>query len=216
MLADRLRELRKYRHMTATHLAAAAGVSKSFISQLESGRTSASLATLARIATALDVPTGALLTSAAGSPQSIADGDHHRLLHSRDQLPATPGTRLLSDVPAAVHAAVTLAPGGVARGTVEPAGGLLLTGLRGTVTVSTQSGAMAITAGEVATVERAGEYELLNDGHGPASVLVSAAAQQDLPGVAHQDRADGATAYDTSGPLRLVTMRARRTAARAR
>ena len=74
MLADRLRELRKYRHMTATHLAAAAGVSKSFISQLESGRTSASLATLARIATALDVPTGALLTSAAGSPDSIADG----------------------------------------------------------------------------------------------------------------------------------------------
>jgi transcriptional regulator with XRE-family HTH domain len=204
--------------MTATSLAAAAGVSKSFISQLESGRSSASLATLGRIATALDVPTGLLLSAASPQPNSSANVEQANLLHSRDQLPGGPASRLLADLKVAAHALVTLPPGRRAEGNAEAGGGLLLTVLRGGVTVHTRLATLGIAAGDVATLEPAGEYELLSEGPGPAQVLVSGQSPAELPRIVNAG--PGATAhepaYDTTGPLRLVSMRARRAAGKAR
>jgi DNA-binding XRE family transcriptional regulator len=202
--------------MTATALAAAAGVTKSFISQLESGRTSASIATLERIASALQVPASALLAATPSTPSGNRGRPRSRLLHARDVLPSTPGTRLLSDAPASAHAVVTVAPGGVASGLTLQQGSLLVSGLRGTVQLRTRETTISISAGDIAEALPGGEYELVNQGYSPATVLVSATAAEDLPRVGGRSPVADAISYDAAGPFRLVTMRARRAAERVR
>lgn len=59
--AHALRAWREYRSLTQEQLARACGVSKPFISQIESGRRVGSAATLRKLARALEVPVGALL-----------------------------------------------------------------------------------------------------------------------------------------------------------
>src|SRR5258705_13910757 len=54
-LGERLRAIRLLRRRTLKDIAAAAGVSESFVSQLERGRSSASVATLQRLAAALGI-----------------------------------------------------------------------------------------------------------------------------------------------------------------
>jgi len=54
-VGSRLREARRSQHRTLREIAATAGVSESFLSQVERAKVSASVATLRRIAVALDV-----------------------------------------------------------------------------------------------------------------------------------------------------------------
>ena len=54
-LGERLRAIRLLRRLTLREVAHAAGVSESFVSQLERGRTNASVATLQRLAAALGI-----------------------------------------------------------------------------------------------------------------------------------------------------------------
>ena len=56
-----LRAWREHRQLSQEALAQAAGVSKPFVSQLESGKRAGAAATWKKIAAALDVPVGALL-----------------------------------------------------------------------------------------------------------------------------------------------------------
>src|SRR5580765_5982484 len=65
-LGERLRAIRLLRRRTLKDVAAAAGVSESFVSQLERGRSSASVATLQRLAAALGIEVSDLF---AGEPQ---------------------------------------------------------------------------------------------------------------------------------------------------
>lgn len=60
--ARNVRQLRSRKGMTQFDLASAAGLGRSFVSQLERGRFSASLETIAALATALGVPPSLLLT----------------------------------------------------------------------------------------------------------------------------------------------------------
>jgi transcriptional regulator with XRE-family HTH domain len=72
----RIREYRKLRHATLKNVAAKAGVSESFLSQLERGRTSASLATFRQIASVLGMSVGDLFEaklSAEPQPMSARD-----------------------------------------------------------------------------------------------------------------------------------------------
>jgi transcriptional regulator with XRE-family HTH domain len=63
-LGDRLRAIRLARRLTLREVADGAGVSESFVSQLERGRSSASVATLQRIAAALGVEVSDLFSEA--------------------------------------------------------------------------------------------------------------------------------------------------------
>src|SRR5438067_12463396 len=54
-LGERLRAIRVLRRRTLKDIATAAGVSESFVSQVERGRSSASVATLQRLAAALGI-----------------------------------------------------------------------------------------------------------------------------------------------------------------
>lgn len=62
-VGERLRTIRLLRRRTLKEVAAAAGVSESFVSQLERGRSSASVATLQRLAAALGVEVSDLFST---------------------------------------------------------------------------------------------------------------------------------------------------------
>lgn len=62
-LGERLRAIRLLRRRTLKDVAAGAGVSESFLSQLERGRTSASVASLQRLAAALGIEVSDLFAS---------------------------------------------------------------------------------------------------------------------------------------------------------
>ena len=62
-VGERLRAIRLLRRRTLKEVAEAAGVSESFVSQLERGRTNASVASLQRIATALGIEVSDLFAS---------------------------------------------------------------------------------------------------------------------------------------------------------
>jgi transcriptional regulator with XRE-family HTH domain len=213
MLAERLRELRKERRMTATQLAAAVHVSKSFISQLESGRTSVSLATLGRIAAALEVPTGVLLASAPESPNPNAHGHGVRIIYRSYQGITESGLRVIGAAPVGSHATVALNPGHMVRGKVEPGGRILLTMISGAATLRTEVESFPLAAGDVALLERPGTYNLQNEERKITVVLLSVPTTRDLPDVVRTTvTLPERQSYDSGGPLRLVSMRARRSA----
>jgi transcriptional regulator with XRE-family HTH domain len=66
-LGERLRAIRQLRRKTLKEVAGAAGISESFLSQLERGRTNATIATLQRLAVALGIDVSDLF--GAGSPR---------------------------------------------------------------------------------------------------------------------------------------------------
>jgi len=59
--ATAVRAWREYRGWTLQALADAAGISKAYLSQIEAGKRTGTATTLKKLATALDVPVGALL-----------------------------------------------------------------------------------------------------------------------------------------------------------
>jgi transcriptional regulator with XRE-family HTH domain len=67
-VGTRLRVLRNRRRMTLRAVAEAAGISESFLSQVERGRTNISLPALQRVSTALGVGIGDLFDDAFGQP----------------------------------------------------------------------------------------------------------------------------------------------------
>ena len=78
-VGERLRELRLFRRCTLRTIAERAGVSESFLSQVERGRSSASIASLRRIADALGVTMADLFDP---------DGDPSPQVLKRDERPA--------------------------------------------------------------------------------------------------------------------------------
>src|SRR4051812_30303828 len=70
-LGERLRAIRQLRRRTLKEIAGAAGISESFLSQLERGRTNATIATLQRLATALGIEVSDLFSTGASRPRVL-------------------------------------------------------------------------------------------------------------------------------------------------
>ena len=70
-LGERLRAIRQLRRKTLKDVAGAAGISESFLSQLERGRTNATIATLQRLATALGIEVSDLFSTGSSRPRVI-------------------------------------------------------------------------------------------------------------------------------------------------
>ena len=68
-LGERLRAIRLLRRRTLKEIAGAAGISESFLSQLERGRTNATIATLQRLATALGIDVSDLFGAQSPRPR---------------------------------------------------------------------------------------------------------------------------------------------------
>jgi len=79
-LGERLRAIRVLRRLTLREVAAAAGVSESFVSQLERGRSSASVATLQRLATAVGIEISDLFAAEPASGPRVLRRQERQLL----------------------------------------------------------------------------------------------------------------------------------------
>jgi transcriptional regulator with XRE-family HTH domain len=68
-VGEKLRTIRKGKGLSLQQVADAAGLSKAFVSQIESGIANPSLASLKRVGTALDIPLAALFEGAANASE---------------------------------------------------------------------------------------------------------------------------------------------------
>ena len=79
-LGERLRAVRQLRRLTLREVATAAGVSESFVSQLERGRSSASVATLQRLAAAVGIEISDLFAAEPqAGPRVLRRGERQQL-----------------------------------------------------------------------------------------------------------------------------------------
>ena len=80
-LGRKVRDLREARGFSLRTLATKAGVSESFVSQVERGQANPSVASLRRIAEALDTSVGSLFEDRAGGGRVIKAAQRARLVH---------------------------------------------------------------------------------------------------------------------------------------
>lgn len=90
-IGAKVKELRTAKGLSGRKLATAAGVSQPFLSQLESGQTSVAIATLYRIAAALDVPAPELLPGRAGSDVEVIRAPDFQSLPVGDEAESAAG-----------------------------------------------------------------------------------------------------------------------------
>ena len=83
-LGKRIHDLRRRRGLTTGELAARAGVTSGFISQLEHSKTDPSLQTLQRVAAALQVPLSYLMLDDESKPQVVRKGERN-VIHVGDR-----------------------------------------------------------------------------------------------------------------------------------
>ena len=79
-VGERLRAIRLLRRLTLREVAEAAGVSESFVSQLERGRSSASVATLQRLAAAVGIEISDLFADEDGAGPRVLRREERQLL----------------------------------------------------------------------------------------------------------------------------------------
>jgi transcriptional regulator with XRE-family HTH domain len=80
-LGQRIREVRRSKKMTLRDAAVAAGVSESFLSQVERGLANPSVASLRRIADAMHEPVASFFVGEPQSGMLVRAGDRRRLVH---------------------------------------------------------------------------------------------------------------------------------------
>ena len=80
-LGTRLRELREERGMSLKVLAVKAGVSESFVSQVERGSANPSVASLRRLSEALETSIGALFEDQGGGHRLVRAKERARFVH---------------------------------------------------------------------------------------------------------------------------------------
>jgi transcriptional regulator with XRE-family HTH domain len=80
-LGRRLRRLRESRDLSMKSLAARAGVSESFVSQVERGMANPSVASLRRLAEALETSVGSLFEDHGGADRLLKASERARLVH---------------------------------------------------------------------------------------------------------------------------------------
>jgi transcriptional regulator with XRE-family HTH domain len=97
-VGPRLRQLREQKNMSARHVADLAGVSAAYLSRLENGHVSPTVATLARLVAAMGETMATLFQDAPGPEPTVVRRDQRHLMRSRGVLDSqvTPGwaTRL--------------------------------------------------------------------------------------------------------------------------
>ena len=237
-LGPNLRAARTRRGLTLAGLAAASGLSKGFVSQVENDKTSPSLDTLERLAEALDltvvdllrgtadppappyVRRGALLTE-VGAPARRGGLPPGRLLVAGLGQPATPVVQEISPPGALLRSFVVDLPPGTALGTPDHrhGGEESLVVLRGAPDAEQAGGTTRLGDGDALTWAPGQPHRLLNRSPEPVRLLVTLVAPATLGaagivgGPVRGPRRPAAAPVG-SRPLRLVEMRAARGADR--
>jgi DNA-binding XRE family transcriptional regulator len=225
-LGERLRAARQKRDMSLTDLARATGLSKGFISQVESGISNPSLASLHKFTESMGLPPGALLEETNGGMTSGEAYPYSSVVGSRD--PETPGLTVFSlssggrsgIVPVTsggnggTAALLSLRPGTVLYGpaSLRPVVDVASCAvLKGTIRLTQEGVTVAVGAGEVVTFGPNEIYSLTCGQGGPTSVFLSLPGGCHLPVRSDLDlQSAKIDSYPRTGPFRLVEMRAMR------
>jgi transcriptional regulator with XRE-family HTH domain len=168
-LGARLRAKRTERARSLTETAAHAGLSKGFLSQLERGRTRASIATLRRLAAVLEVPLPELLTE----PATATDRAGIRPKVSRSRAPGSDRLLTPTGLPGFQVLESTVPPGGASAGTVVdpvPTAHLLLI-REGTFTVRIDGSPYRLQPGDSLAFASPPAYAWRNDGSEPTRLV---------------------------------------------
>jgi transcriptional regulator with XRE-family HTH domain len=223
-LRERLKAARLERNMTVAELAEASMLSKGFISQVESGRSNPSLASLQRIASALGVPLAALWGEAKSREQVLQPPSGFRVLRRNSSRSLRePFLTLLADGPQGIVARLTLAAGRAVESAASPMeGGVATCALvGGSARFACASEHVSLSPGDVATWD-AGHfgYRIENVEPAIATLLLTLPVGASLPRIIASSTPvplGGKIGLPLGdGPFKLVAMRAGRASARRR
>jgi len=222
-VGERVREIRLKRKMTVAGLAEASHLTKGFISQVESGRSNPSLASLGRISQALDVPLSRLISSdedlpgrgPSEGPMVIPTGN---LYHDFSGLTALTGAQ------AGTHFLATIPPRHALSGSANSASvtQALTVVLKGAVEISQGTVTASVSGGALSTWDANTGYAVENRGREEAILVIflprGVARPSLVPLQAYRVEPilPGGRNAAAEGPLRLVAMRAQRHAERKR
>ncbi len=172
-VGERLRQLRTQRGLSVRALAARAGFSPSFISQVEHDQVSPSIASLERIAAVLGVTLGGFFMEAAFSPVAVVRVAERQELVSSwsrasiEALGPAGGTRTLEPM------MITLEPGGRSGTRLHAAlGEQFALVCEGEVTLSLVDHTYVLTEGDAVSIAAETLHQWQNPGTGPARLLI--------------------------------------------
>ena len=168
-----LRQLRTGRGLSVRTLAAKAGFSPSFISQVEHDQVSPSIASLERLAAVLGVTLAGFFTEPAPSPAVVVRTTARQELTSAwsratlEALGPAGGTQPLSPL------MITLAPGGRSGTRLHAALGAQFAFVcDGAVTLTLPEGTYTLSPGDAVSIAAATPHQWQNPGVEPARVLL--------------------------------------------
>ncbi|MEO8284864.1 MAG: XRE family transcriptional regulator [Chloroflexota bacterium] len=226
-LGARIREARLQHKLSVAALATASGLTKGFISQVESGKSQPSIASLGRIANALNIPVSALLLSAVASPVSGDTEGEPQLLVAANLYHEASVLTALSGEQSGSHYLATIPPGSLLlqkdAGARQIPHAALLIVLAGKVRIRQDQDTLAAAHGEVAHWDNSKPYAVTNAGQSDARVLIFLPSGSALPQMVSQRtatvrqlRRNDAPRPVGDGPMRLAAMRAERLTERGR
>jgi transcriptional regulator with XRE-family HTH domain len=234
-LGETIRASRTERRLTLAELARASGLTKGFLSQVESGRSNPSLQSLSRIAQALGTSSNLLLAAAgspSGSPATQLPPPRPSLLAHHAQASA-PELLVLGAVDAGTPLLVKLTPTAeLAAPSSDLHAVILCAVLDGSAQIAQAGDTLSLPGGSLATWDAGLPYALRTTRSSPARLLLFLPRSAPLPAltrlpgsgrptgevhlVARTSTAAPSTPSAEDGPLKLVAMRARRLAERKR
>jgi transcriptional regulator with XRE-family HTH domain len=223
-LGERLKQARLARNVSLTALARASGLSKGFLSQVESGATNPSLGSLQRLASALSVSLSELLATEVPAP-AITPFRRPRLVRrvtpERDRSSLT---QTGAGPQAVVYVAHLLSGASLEAATPSFGEDAYAMVVSGEVQFSQPGTSLRLGQGDSLTFPLSQPYRLAARGGVRASVLLVLRSSKELPRLVEvpfgehlRVRREGEIAgAEFQGPLRLVAMRAARAAERGR
>ena len=178
-VGDRIRQLRTGRGLSVRTLAATAGFSPSFISQVEHGQVSPSIASLERIAAALGITLGGFFTEAAPNPVVVVRAaDRQELVSSWSRatieaLGPVDGKRMLESI------MITLVSGGRSGTYLHAALGEQFAFVcDGDVTLTLPESTHTLLQGDAVRIAAGTPYQWENTGSSTARVLIISARRE--------------------------------------
>ncbi|HEX9990249.1 MAG TPA: XRE family transcriptional regulator [Chloroflexia bacterium] len=223
-LRERLRAARLERNMTVAELAEGSLLSKGFISQVESGRSNPSLASLQRIASALGLPLASLWSEVKSREHVPQPPSGLRVLRrNSSRILREPYLTLLVDGPQGIVARLVLAAGRAVENIDSPSTeGMVATCavVGGSARFTGPGERVSLSPGDVVTWDAGHNYRIENVEPSVATLLLTLPAGASLPRIVLGSKPVsvgskiGLPAGD--GPFRLVAMRAERASVRRR
>jgi transcriptional regulator with XRE-family HTH domain len=172
-IGERLRQLRTGRGLSVRTLAAKAGFSPSFISQVEHDQVSPSIVSLERLAAILGITLGGFFTEPAHSPAVVVHATARQELTSAwsratiEALGPAGGTQPLTPL------MITLAPGGRSGTRLHAAlGEQFALVCDGVVMLTLPEGAYTLSQGDAVSIDAEIPHQWQNLGSEPARVLL--------------------------------------------